>query len=144
MKFSGCMRSHGVTDFPDPTIGSNGLPSWTLMRAMSAPSHRRSGRLTGSARTTCPDLPETSAEKAAANAAALKYATCMRSHGVPNFPDPNGQGLIQIKNATGSLDASSPQFQKAETACNSLDNGFAEQLGATSASPAPGGAETGS
>ena len=113
------------------------------MRAMSAPSHRRSGRLTRSARTTCQTSSQTSAEKAAANAAALKYATCMRSHGVPNFPDPNGQGLIQV-NATGSLDASSPQFQKAETACNSLDNGFAEQLGATSASPASGGAETGS
>lgn len=90
-----------------------------------------------------PDLVHTSAEKAAANAAALKYATCMRSNGAPNFPDPNGQGLIQV-NATGSLDASSPQFQKAETACNSLNNGFAEQLGATSTSPTSGGAETGS
>ncbi|MGO9882618.1 MAG: hypothetical protein ACLPV4_06340 [Solirubrobacteraceae bacterium] len=43
---------------------------------------------------------------------------------------------------TGSLDASSPQFQKAETACNSLDNGFAEQLGATQASPESGSAQT--
>jgi len=51
----------------------------------------------------------------------------MRSNGVPDFPDPNGQGLIQIKNATGTLDASSPQFQKAETACQRLDNGFAQQ-----------------
>ena len=66
----------------------------------------------------------------------------MRSNGVPDFPDPNGQGLIQINNATGSLDASSPQFQKAETACNSLDNGFAEQLGATQASPESGSAQT--
>ena len=71
--------------------------------------------------------PQTSAEKATANAEALKYATCMRSNSVPNFPDPNGQGVIQIKNATGTLDASSPQFQKAETACKTLDNGFAEQ-----------------
>ncbi len=97
VKFSGCMRSHGVTDFPDPTVGSNGLPSFgPLMRAMSTASHRRSGRLNRSARTTCPTSPHTSAEKAAANAAALKYATCMRSNGVPNFPDPNGQGLIQV------------------------------------------------
>lgn len=51
----------------------------------------------------------------------------MRSNGVPNFPDPNGQGLIQINNATGTLDASSPAFQMAQTACKSLDNGFAQQ-----------------
>ena len=28
VKFSVCMRSHGVSDFPDPTVGSNGLPSF--------------------------------------------------------------------------------------------------------------------
>ena len=55
----------------------------------------------------------------------------MRSNGVPNFPDPNGQGLIQI-NATGTLEPSSPQFQKAEAACKSLDNGFAKSSTAVS------------
>src|ERR1700691_584335 len=30
LTYSACMRSHGLTDFPDPTVGSNGLPSWTL------------------------------------------------------------------------------------------------------------------
>jgi hypothetical protein len=39
----------------------------------------------------------------------------MRSNGVPNFPEPNGQGLIQI-NATGLLEPSSPAFQKAQMA----------------------------
>ena len=87
--------------------------------------------------------PHTSAEKATANAAALKYSTCMRSNGVPNFPDPNGQGLIQINNATGTLEPSSPQFQKAEAACKSLDNGFAEQS-STAVSSAPGSAGSGS
>jgi hypothetical protein len=137
VKFSGCMRSHGVTDFPDPTVGSNGLPNWTL-------SHITNPLALTTARRACkhdlPDLVQTPAEKATANAAALKYATCMRSNGVSNFPDPNGQGLIQAVN----IDASSPAFQKAETACKGLDNGFAEQMGATSASAPPGGAETGS
>jgi len=27
---------------------------------------------------------------------ALGYAHCMRSHGVPDFPDPNGQGEFQL------------------------------------------------
>ena len=120
------MRSHGVSGFPDPTIGSNGLPSFGPTPNVNggAPAYK-------AARQACkndlPSLgPHTPAEKATANAAALKYATCMRSNGVPNFPDPNGQGLIQI-NATGDVEPSSPAFQKAQTACKSLDNGFAEQ-----------------
>jgi hypothetical protein len=130
VKYSGCIRSNGVTDFPDPRVGSNGLPSWTSSASdPSADIHSPAGRAAQRAcKKELPNLaPQTSAEKARANSTALKYATCMRSNGVPDFPDPNGQGLIQIKNATGTLDASSPQFQKAETACQRLDNGFAQQ-----------------
>jgi hypothetical protein len=66
----------------------------------------------------------------------------MRSHGVPNFPDPNGQGVIQINNATGVLEPSSPALQKAQMACRSLENGFG--VSAASASSVPGGAGSGS
>ncbi len=137
------MRSHGVTHFPDPTIGSNGLPTFTINAGNVNPQSPAFRAAQQACKKHLPNLgPQTPAEKTTANAAALKYAACMRSNGVPDFPDPNGQGLIQINNATGSLDASSPQFQKAETACNSLDNGFAEQLGATQASPESGSAQT--
>ena len=68
----------------------------------------------------------------------------MRSNGVPNFPDPNGQGLIQVKNATGTLEPSSPAFQKAVAACKSLDNGFAEQSSAAVVSSPSGSAGSGS
>jgi len=44
---------------------------------------------------------------------ALKLAECMRANGVANFPDPNGQGLIQ----GNGIDPSSPQFQKAQQKC---------------------------
>jgi hypothetical protein len=44
---------------------------------------------------------------------ALKLAECMRANGVPNFPDPNGQGLIQ----GSGIDPNSPQFQKAQQKC---------------------------
>jgi hypothetical protein len=140
LKFSGCMRAHGVSNFPDPAIASNGLPRWDDTQiAAQAPAFKAARR---ACRHDLPSLaPQTPAEKAAANAAALKYATCMRSNGVPGFPDPNGQGLIQIDNGTGALAESSPQFQKAEAACRSLGNGFAEQLSA--ARHAPGGAGNG-
>jgi hypothetical protein len=128
VKFSGCVRSHGVPDFPDPTVGSNGLPSWNDSWSMNAKA--QADALPAAQRACRKDLPalgpHTSAEKAAANAQALKYSTCMRSNGVSNFPDPNGQGMIQINGATGSLDPNSPQFQKAATACKGLQNGFGE------------------
>ncbi|HWE14844.1 MAG TPA: hypothetical protein VG365_15075 [Solirubrobacteraceae bacterium] len=144
VKFSGCMRSHGVGDFPDPTIGSNGLPTWRPLTTDSPAEQAAQRAAEPVCKKDLPSLgPRTSAEKATANRAALRYATCMRSNGVPNFPDPNGQGLIQI-NAIGTLEPSSPAFQKAVAACKSLDSGFAEQSSAAVASPASGGAGGGS
>jgi hypothetical protein len=135
------MRSHGVTDFPDPTVGSNGLPSFGPTPNVNggAPVYNAAQRL---CKKELPSIaPHTSAEKATANAAALRYATCMRSNGVPDFPDPNDQGLIKI-NASGTLEPSSPAFRKAQMACKSLHNGFGVSI--ASASSAPGGAGSGS
>jgi hypothetical protein len=131
VKFSACMRAHGASGFPDPTLGSNGLPSWTLSENHQAPAFQGARQVCGK------DLPglglNAPAGKATANADALKYATCMRSHGVPNFPDPNGQGVLVIQ--TGDVQLNSPAFLKAQTACKSLDNGFGEA--STSSTPAP-------
>jgi hypothetical protein len=49
---------------------------------------------------------------------ALAYANCMRSHGVPDFPDPDGQGDFVIHGGAGTdLAPSSPAFQAAELVC---------------------------
>src|SRR6266404_6055365 len=48
-----------------------------------------------------------------------KFAACMRKHGVPNFPDPNGQGVITIHSGMG-IDPGSPAFRSARTACEKL------------------------
>ena len=61
---------------------------------------------------------------------ALAYAQCMRSHGVPNFPDPTfqtgpngGVGVgIRIGNNSG-IDPNSPAFQEAQKACGSIFGG---------------------
>jgi hypothetical protein len=49
---------------------------------------------------------------------AVRYADCMRSNGVPNFPDTSdaGGGLV-IPN---DINTSSPAFQTAQRACQSL------------------------
>jgi hypothetical protein len=53
---------------------------------------------------------------ASSNSAALTYAKCMRSHGVPDFPDPNAQGGFD---STGGMNPSSPTFVSATNACES-------------------------
>ena len=47
---------------------------------------------------------------------ALKYAQCMRTHGVPNFPDPTADGSFSL---TG-INPRSPAFQTAQKACSKL------------------------
>jgi hypothetical protein len=136
LKYAGCMRSHGLTDFPDPTVGSNGLPSFNINSSGTSNLDPQSSQWEAAQAACKTDLPDlggnTSADKEAAKAKALKYAQCMRAHGEPDFPDPNGQGVIQINNATGILSPNSPQYQQAATACQSLDNGFTEQGSARS------------
>ncbi|MGO9977474.1 MAG: hypothetical protein ACLP01_32710 [Solirubrobacteraceae bacterium] len=60
---------------------------------------------------------------------ALAYSRCMRSHGAPDFPDPNGQGEFQLQAVQGhngvttvmrNLFPSSPSFQAAERVCGSF------------------------
>jgi hypothetical protein len=53
---------------------------------------------------------------------ALKFAQCMRSHGVPSYPDPGGQGGLSASKAaaSGELNSNSPQFQTARRECGRL------------------------
>jgi hypothetical protein len=114
LAFSQCMRAHGVTDFPDPSSdgrisihsgpGSGLDPNNpTMKEAMQA----------------CQSLqPKPSAaEQHQFQQAALRYAQCMRAHGIKDFPDPTNGGL-QLKAGPGSdLDPNSPAFQAAQNAC---------------------------
>jgi hypothetical protein len=50
---------------------------------------------------------------------ALAFSHCMRSHGVPKFPDPGSSGAIP-KVALQQLGVSSSRFQAAQNACKHL------------------------
>jgi hypothetical protein len=56
----------------------------------------------------------------AGTAQGIKFAACMRAHGVPGFPDPSGGGGgIHISVRSG-INPSSPSFQAARTTCAKL------------------------
>jgi len=50
---------------------------------------------------------------------ALAFAQCMRSNGVPSYPDPNGSGDL-VKETPQQLGVGSPVLQTAQRACNHL------------------------
>jgi hypothetical protein len=66
--------------------------------------------------TSAPASSGTSPSGPASSADA--FSACMRSHGLPNFPDPNNKGQFLYSPGSG-IDPSSPQFQSAEKACES-------------------------
>lgn len=122
LKFSECMRSHGVTNFPDPPSGGGGID------INAASGLDPSSPTFQAAQKACQGLlPKPSpAQIHQAEQNALKFSQCMRSHGVTNFPDPqfktSGGGFgIKISGGPGSgLDPNSPTYQAAQKACGSI------------------------
>ena len=53
----------------------------------------------------------------------VKFAECMRSHGVSNFPDPGASGKLTIDAVANgsSIDTSTPAFTQAISACKALE-----------------------
>lgn len=112
MAYSQCMRSHGITNFPDPN--SQGRIDVTQSSGINinSPQYR-------SAQKACKSLAPgagTSAQRSQHTAAALNYAKCMRAHGEPNFPDPNSQGGFQIEGS--GMNPNSAQYQAANKTCH--------------------------
>jgi hypothetical protein len=48
-----------------------------------------------------------------------KFSQCMRKHGIPNFPDPDHNGVVTIKSGMG-IDPGSPAFTSARSVCMKL------------------------
>jgi len=63
----------------------------------------------------------TPAQQRKAAGEALRFVACMRSHGLPSFPDPivNAQG-IAFRLGRGGPGPRFPQFKAAQQACQKL------------------------
>ena len=120
-KFSACMRKHGVSNFPDPN--GQGVIQLDSSSGINPQSSQYQ-----SAQKACRSLlpnggTPSPQQQAQAQQAALKFSQCMRSHGVPKFPDPEfGNGRIGIRIGQG-VNPDSPQFQRAQQACGKLIGG---------------------
>jgi hypothetical protein len=122
--YSACVRAHGVPNFPDPKISVHGNGVSVAIGVTPA--------ITGnphfnSAQHACRKLlPDGGAGAGSSHQLSpseqsryLKAAACIRSHGVPNFPDPTFSGGGVHLERKG-LNESSPTFKTAVHACESL------------------------
>jgi hypothetical protein len=64
-----------------------------------------------------PSYQVTPAQRKQELSSALRYSACMRSHGVPSFPDPVELANGNIELRLGAGHGSSPQQQAAAQAC---------------------------
>ncbi len=88
IRYSSCMRSHGVPDYPDPNSAGQ-LPKITPgNEAQLGVSEPRFNTAQAACQSLWPYQGPTQAQVRQELLDGLKFARCMRSHGVPNWPDP--------------------------------------------------------
>lgn len=118
LAYAKCMRGHGVVNFPDPNSGG-GYPDG-YMKAINANSPQYTDATKACRPLASPAgmAPWSQSQWAAYDVMLLKISTCMRRHGVTNFPDPKGGDKGGFANASGPIDTSSYQYAAAAKACN--------------------------
>lgn len=117
-----CMRSHGLSNLADETTNTIKIPSAQQLGVSSSQLQ--------AAETACQHLlpnggqPPTQAEVQQQLDGMRSFSHCMRSHGIPSWPDPtigaNGKPGFDLIGIRGIPDENSPQFQSAIHKCGRL------------------------
>jgi hypothetical protein len=124
LKFSRCMREHGIKDFPDPRVSGAGVKLTFKAGGPGGPSPQTMER----AQTACRRFQAAGEqklsprEKVAREEQVRKFAACMRQHGVEVHASTAGGG-VQMKIEKGGPagpNPESPAFQAAQRACQGL------------------------
>jgi hypothetical protein len=119
LAYTRCMRGHGIRDFPDPTTPPGGGVSFQVNGGagsdlnQSNPAFRAASQ---ACRTLSPGGQQAPTAPTRQIGEEVKWARCLRSHGVPGFPDPNSSGAID----SAKFDPASPAFHKASAVCKSI------------------------
>jgi hypothetical protein len=121
--YASCMRSHGVPKYPDPSSGNelaNGLPKVSVQQLEVSNSQYQA------AQNACAHLLPNNGQQTQTQSqrdlnAMRKYAQCMRSHGVPTWPDPTydpsaGWGFYLV--GVHGFDPNSQQIENKMDECN--------------------------
>ena len=125
VRFADCMRSHGVSNFPDPTssprefkqaLDPTTAHSPAFQPAVSACQHflPHGGQ---QSQSPPPSHAQITAE--------LAFARCLRSHGFPSFPDPSSTGELSHEMlANAGINIHQPAVVQAADACVGVTHGL--------------------
>jgi hypothetical protein len=119
LAFAQCVRAHGVAKYPDPD-SSGQEPNNAKQIAHANPQFPAASK-------ACAHLlpnggqSTTSGQVATDQQNAAKFASCMRSHGVPNFPDAtnDSQGEPSFNLTAAHIDPNSQQITSTAQECQS-------------------------
>jgi hypothetical protein len=116
--YAACMRSHGESDYPDPQMASSGGNLQVRISPGSADPNSPAFKFAdhhchnflpngGRQASSTDDQPQD-----------LAFADCMRSHGVPNFPDADRDGAFTLPS---TINEQAPQFERASHECTDVE-----------------------
>jgi hypothetical protein len=121
LAYSRCMRSHGVSAFPDPNR-SGAIPKIGLQQLGVSSSQFQA------AQSVCQHLLPNGGQSSQAQDqqmmnAMYSFARCVRSHGVPNWPDPLAEsdpgepGTPGFPRTMPGVNQDSPKVKNAMNSC---------------------------
>lgn len=117
LEYAQCIREHGVPKYPDPTVNGNSIGSGDNVNALGV-----SQSVLQAAQNACQKLSPQNFVPAGADTAqniaqGRTYAECIRTHGVPDFPDPSSDGKFDVPT---SINVQGPAYTAASKACQSV------------------------
>jgi hypothetical protein len=123
--FSRCMRSNGLPTFPDPQAFTGGNAKLTVHQLGNGPHVQAAMNACGHLLPTHGSTPQQTAQQERTQIAdELSFARCMRSHGVPGFPDPTAQGQLSVAMVQAhGIDVHSPAVLQVVHTCLPASHG---------------------
>jgi hypothetical protein len=121
LAYAKCMRAHGIPDFPDPSVQDNAHSKGVGFN-LGSDIDTHSAQFTSAAKLCQKQTGFghiSTAQLQAGMAAMPKFAECMRSHGIANFPDPF-ENSHQIGFSTNGIDMNSSRVKAAQATCRPL------------------------
>jgi hypothetical protein len=122
LRYAKCMRASGEPNFPDPN--SQGAFSFGSAQGID-PGSPQFRTAQGKCAKYIPHPSFSPARQQQLYEQMVRYSQCMRSHGVPSYPDPTkgAGGGVSVSIGGGphsGLDPTSPIFQRAQQACSKI------------------------
>jgi hypothetical protein len=121
-QYAQCLRDHGIPTFPDMVVlgGRLAVPDNAAGDAAEQ-ALRANPDAARACQSILANLPPSAQKNAEVSPddlqALLKFAQCLREHGVAGWPDPNPQGAFPISGTPLADEIKSPQVQSAIQAC---------------------------